>query len=39
MGIKLIKKTNGIAYLGTYGDANGLPYKTLCLRWGPALKR
>lgn len=29
---------NGIAYLGPYGD-NGLPYKTLCLRWGPALKK
>lgn len=29
---------NGIAYLGPYGD-DGLPYKTLCLRWGPALKK
>lgn len=29
---------NGIAYLGPYGDG-GLPYKTLCLKWGPALKK
>ena len=29
---------NGIAYLGTIGD-DGLPRKTLCLRWGPALKK
>lgn len=29
---------NGIAYLGPMGP-DGLPYKTLCLRWGPALKK
>lgn len=29
---------NGIAYLGTIGP-DGLPYKTLALKWGPALKK
>lgn len=29
---------NGIAYLGIMGP-DGVPYKTLCLRWGPALKK
>lgn len=38
VGIRDFFPENGIAYLGTYGD-DGLPYKTLCLRWGPALKK
>lgn len=29
---------NGIAYLGTMGP-DGLPYKSLYLKWGPALKK
>ena len=29
---------NGIAYLGRIGN-DGLPLKTLCLRWGPAVKK
>lgn len=38
VGVRDFFPENGIAYLGTYGD-DGLPYKTLCLRWGPALKK
>lgn len=38
VGLRDFFPENGIAYLGTYGD-DGLPYKTLCLRWGPALKK
>lgn len=38
VGVRDFFPENGIAYLGTYGD-DGLPYKTLCLKWGPALKK
>lgn len=38
VGIRDFFPENGIAYLGTMGP-DGLPYKTLCLRWGPALKK
>ena len=38
VGVRDFFPDNGIAYLGTYGD-DGLPYKTLCLKWGPALKK
>ena len=38
VGIRDFFPDNGIAYLGTMGP-DGLPYKTLCLRWGPALKK
>lgn len=38
VGVRDFFPENGIAYLGTYGE-DGLPYKTLCLRWGPALKK
>ncbi len=38
IGVRDFFPENGIAYLGTYGD-DGLPRKTLCLRWGPALKK
>lgn len=38
VGIRDFFPENGIAYLGTYGD-DGLPYKTLYLKWGPALKK
>ena len=38
VGLRDFFPENGIAYLGTIGD-DGLPRKTLCLRWGPALKK
>lgn len=38
VGVRDFFPENGIAYLGTYGD-DGLPYKSLCLKWGPALKK
>ena len=38
IGVRDFFPENGIAYLGTYAS-DGLPYKDLCLRWGPALKK
>ena len=38
VGVRDFFPDNGIAYLGTYGD-DGLPYKSICLKWGPALKK
>lgn len=38
VGVRDFFPDNGIAYLGTYGD-DGLPYKSLYLKWGPALKK
>lgn len=38
IGIRDYFPENGIAYLGTPGP-DGLPYKSLVLRWGPALKK
>jgi len=38
IGVRDFFPENGIAYLGTYAS-DGLPRKTLCLRWGPALKK
>lgn len=37
VGVRDFFPENGIAYLGTIGD-DGLPRKTLALKWGPALK-
>ena len=38
VGVRDFFPDNGIAYLGTYGD-DGLPYKSIYLKWGPALKK
>ena len=38
VGLRDFFPENGIAYLGTIGD-DGLPSKSLYLKWGPALKK
>ena len=38
VGVRDFFPENGIAYLGTYGD-DGVPYKSVYLKWGPALKK
>ena len=38
IGVRDFFPENGIAYLGTYAS-DGLPYKALVLKWGPALKK
>ena len=38
VGVRDFFPENGIAYLGTYDD-DGVPYKSVYLKWGPALKK